>query len=851
MEVRPDELSVDALNRVDREVERFERLAEGRGDIALRPYWAQCRPAAEMGRLQRLVCLGALVKADLRRRFDLGESPAVHEYLGDFPELREADSRVLSLVYEEFCLREENGESIDVESFCDRYPEWKESLASQLGYHQLLSRAAGMAPPKPTFPEAGGHFEEFSLLSQIGKGGYSRVFLASDRSLGGKRVVLKVSTDRGQEAEAQGALDHPHIVPVNSVVYQPDHGLRGLSMPYRPGLPLDEVIRGLRRGDVRPSSAKSIWDVLAAGVDAAGAGVDVGFEAKLATSDGPVGDGWRGFPIRGTFAQGVAWIGMVVARALAYAHERRTYHRDVKPGNVLLTIQHGPQLLDFNLAQSPHTPREAQSAIQGGTLPYMAPEQIEAFLNPDRWGDVGAAADIYSLGLVLRELLTGQALDIPDSKLPPPRALRDLLDRRPMLSAEIRRHLRNAPHALEAIVGKCLRHAPEDRYQSAGDLAEDLERMLQHRPTVHVVNPSRTERLRDWTTRNRRLLITNAAYLSLLAVVSPLAARQAALALRADVRDRPELKAAARALDARDPKGALPILTRLAEEYPGSPVPRIYLGLAHVMADTPAQDPGRTNYLAAVESPQAVADLRGLTAVHPRLPALLTTAGDKWSAQASDMMAESERITGGGRATDPATQAAIKQAQDLAEHALNTALELDPTRTAPLHGLATIAEFRGDLEAAREKLTKLLTTYPPASNPSAAFRVMSWRLQRARVTSKLAARIADRGAPDDLPRALALGEEAVADLAACAGRFPDYLTSQYESIRTETFLTRGELRRRMGDEPGAAADAVEAEKAMTAWFTSLRSAGQGPIGGEIRKYGERLRALQGVETAAD
>ena len=80
----------------------------------------------------------------------------------------------------------------------------------------------------------------------------------------------------------------------------------------------------------------------------------------------------------------------------------------MKPGNVLLTLQHGPQLLDFNLAESPHSADNAQSALHGGTLPYMAPEQIEAFINPDLWDKVGAKADIYSLGLVLRELLTGQ-----------------------------------------------------------------------------------------------------------------------------------------------------------------------------------------------------------------------------------------------------------------------------------------------------------------------------------------------------------------------------------------------------------------------------------------------------------
>ena len=167
----------------------------------------------------------------------------------------------------------------------------------------------------------------------------------------------------------------------------------------------------------------------------------------------------RGFPSAVLIVQGVAWIVMILARALHYAHRMNTFHRDVKPGNVLLTLQHGPQLLDFNLAESPHSADKADLALHGGTLPYMAPEQIEAFINPDLWDKVSARADIYSLGLVLRELLTGQKPEIPVRSLPPQRALRAALDSRSFLEVDIRRinpsiprlskrSLRNAWHCL-------------------------------------------------------------------------------------------------------------------------------------------------------------------------------------------------------------------------------------------------------------------------------------------------------------------------------------------------------------------------------------------------------------------
>ena len=166
------------LDRVDRAVQLLEEEWRRHGEVPLENFWAEQRRGGPAGPVDSLGLLAALVKADLRRRFDQGQTPTAAGYLDRFPELRGADSRVLSLVYEEFCLSEERGNGLDVDSFCDRYPEWKSSLASQLRYHRLISQAAGLNPTLPRFPKPGEDFEEFHLLSLLGRGGTSRVFLA-------------------------------------------------------------------------------------------------------------------------------------------------------------------------------------------------------------------------------------------------------------------------------------------------------------------------------------------------------------------------------------------------------------------------------------------------------------------------------------------------------------------------------------------------------------------------------------------------------------------------------------------------------------------------------------------------
>src|SRR5258708_31965360 len=159
------------------------------GEPSLEQHWTSHDPEGGLS------VLAALVKADLRCRFARGQSVAVNDYLERFPMLGDESVRMLSLIYEEFCLREEQGEQPDAESFCERYAPWRDSLTSQLKYHHLLSRVVGPTVKPPRFPEPGEHFLEFSIDEGLGKGGAGRVYRARNDLLGCREVALNVSPD--------------------------------------------------------------------------------------------------------------------------------------------------------------------------------------------------------------------------------------------------------------------------------------------------------------------------------------------------------------------------------------------------------------------------------------------------------------------------------------------------------------------------------------------------------------------------------------------------------------------------------------------------------------------------------
>jgi len=432
--------------------------------------------------------LTALVKVDLQRRFRLGERPAAADYFTLFPDLAADDSRALSLVYEEFCLLEENDERPSVSDFCDRYEPWRDSLVSQLGYHRHFSQVVGAERPKVRYPDVGERFATYELRSILGKGGAAQVYLATD-DLGGRQVVLKVSPSIGLEPSILASLEHRNIVPILTVAESPGSGLRGICMPYRPGMTLETMLRNFALAGL-PKRAEPVWKLL---------------EVEKLDPE-TTAEGWRDFPAQGTYTEAVAWLGLAITNALTYLHDRNIYHRDIKPANILLAHRQGPLLFDFNLAHSPNAPEHAQVALLGGTLPYMAPEQLRAFLDPSVWDAVGPSADIYAFGLVLREMVTGLKPDLPNPGLPLSRAIQDLHDRRHEMAASIREVRPDIPPSLEAIIIKCLAFKPVDRYPGAKTLAEDLRRFLERRPLLIAGNSSWIELFVNWTYRRRKIV---------------------------------------------------------------------------------------------------------------------------------------------------------------------------------------------------------------------------------------------------------------------------------------------------------------------------------------------------------
>ncbi|MFO0930713.1 MAG: protein kinase [Gemmataceae bacterium] len=403
-----------------------------------------------------------------------------------------------------------------------------DSLAPIFRQHSVLrSLEPGSAPSGSllTLPVTGDELFGFRLRQELGRGAFARVFLAEQADLGGRPVVLKVSSIDGNEPQTLALLQHTHIVPIHSVHEEIRTGLRAVCMPYFGGASLSRVLQVCWTEVGTPTHGEQLVRALRicqAGTPEpptlarAGAATALSVLAEM------------------SYVRAAIWIVARLAEGLAHAHERGVLHRDVKPSNILLGADGVPMLLDFNLSRSRMD--DPVEAALGGTVAYMAPEHLRALAgrHPTLARQVDHRADLYSLGMVLYELLTGQGpFEQSGSYTLLPQQIEALAVERSRGVPSLRARRPDVPWALESVIRTCLAPAPDDRYSNAGQLAIDLQAWLDDRPLRYAPELSWRERAQKWVRRNPTL--TSAGSIACLAGVVLLAALTTVLSLRSDV----------------------------------------------------------------------------------------------------------------------------------------------------------------------------------------------------------------------------------------------------------------------------------------------------------------------------
>src|SRR5262245_39507849 len=415
----------------------------------------------------------------------------------------------VDLLAEEFVDRLRRGERPAVEDYAGRLPDAAErirelfpTLAAMEGAAAALTgdgitSALTEIESRP-LPERIG---DYRILREVGRGGMGVVYEAEQESLG-RHVALKVLLPEYQsrkrfldrfrrESRAAGRLHHTNIVPVFGV--GEGDGTLYYVMQYIDGVGLDQVIRDVRRlrrdaGEPIAPEPPAAAETLSVSV---AQGLIQGDTEKVPSIDSAItaisGESSQ-LAKDGSYYRSAARLALQAARALAHAHSHGIIHRDVKPSNFLLDIQGNLWVTDFGLAKTDETSELTGSHDILGTMRYMSPERFG--------GDpVDARADIYSLGLMLYEMLTLRPAFSEYDRLRLIQHIGEGNFRRPR---EIDPRI---PRDLETIVLKAGAREPKDRYKTARDLAEDLELFLANRP-IKSRRASNWEHLRRWARRN-------------------------------------------------------------------------------------------------------------------------------------------------------------------------------------------------------------------------------------------------------------------------------------------------------------------------------------------------------------
>jgi tetratricopeptide (TPR) repeat protein/predicted Ser/Thr protein kinase len=407
----------------------------------------------------------AVLCTDQRCRWRSGERATIEDYLRRLPGVPPDPEAVADLIFNEFVVREQLGERPDSGEYLTRFPEHAAVLRDQFDLHRALVMASGDSLPmddndggtiasavSPGSPRRRpnqtdlptGSFGDYELFGEVARGGMGVVYRARQKSL--NRIVALKMILAGQfagpdevrrfraEAEAVALLDHPHILPVYEVGDR--DGRHFFAMKFVDGGSLAGAVKKLSG---EPRAALELL--------------------------------------------------VKVCKAVHFAHQRGILHRDLKPANVLLDRDGTPFVADFGLAKwLEGDDSQTMTGTVVGTPSYIAPEQARA----ER--PLTTAADVYSLGAILYELLTGRPPFRGDSTLA---TLQMVQEEDPVRPTDITPTL---DRDLETIALKCLQKDPARRYGSAQALADDLNRWLRGEP-IAARPVTASERAMKWARR--------------------------------------------------------------------------------------------------------------------------------------------------------------------------------------------------------------------------------------------------------------------------------------------------------------------------------------------------------------